>query len=109
MFVKQGTTGKPKAATLSHFNVVNNAIGMAERMGFTKEVLLHFQGKLPALFFLLNFTSSQLVFVWAGPCFTASATWPAPSWVSLPGPLASFPTPPTAPQRTSEPSVVKSN
>ena len=31
-----GTTGHPKGATLSHHNVVNNAVAVAEAMGFTQ-------------------------------------------------------------------------
>ena len=34
----QGTTGNPKAATLSHFNVINNSYSMAKRMGFMAKV-----------------------------------------------------------------------
>jgi fatty-acyl-CoA synthase len=32
-----GTTGHPKGATLSHHNIVNNAIAVAQAMGFTRD------------------------------------------------------------------------
>lgn len=32
-----GTTGTPKAATLTHFNIINNAFFLSNSIGFTHE------------------------------------------------------------------------
>lgn len=34
-----GTTGSPKGATLSHFNIINNSAFIAERMNLTYYVI----------------------------------------------------------------------
>lgn len=38
--VFQGTTGSPKGATLSHYNIVNNANLIGMRLGVSKSVSL---------------------------------------------------------------------
>ena len=37
-FVDQGTTGNPKGATLSHHNIVNNALAVGNRYEYSKQV-----------------------------------------------------------------------
>ena len=37
-FVFQGTTGQPKAALLSHHNIVNNVLTFGRRLGFSEKV-----------------------------------------------------------------------
>lgn len=35
-----GTTGRPKGATLTHFNILNNGFFIGERLGYTKDDII---------------------------------------------------------------------